>query len=255
VRARADLTSQADVYTAEAELARAELSLVEAQNAMAVGKVRLDNATGLGRTAPDYTLADGLTAEAPSEPIPTYLDRAMSQRPDLRLFEEQARAAGAVITQAESDYWPTVGAVGGLNARGHDDQAASNYYAGVTLSWPLFNGFATDHEVAQARLQQEAVRHDIQDLRLDITEQVERAYLDCRAARERITRAERAVAAARLQLELADRRYAAGLGTIIEVVEADRQSTEADALHVGARADLVIARAALARNTGEGPQP
>jgi outer membrane protein TolC len=254
VRARADLAPEADVYTAEAELARAELSLVEAQNAAAVGAARLNSAIGLGSAAPDYKL-ETLASGGPSDTLAVYLERALAQRPDLRMFEEQARAAGAVISQARSDYWPTVGAVGGINTRGQEDTDANNYYVGVVLTWPLFDGLATDHEVAAARLQQAALGHDIQDLRLQIAEQVQRAYLDCGAAGERIALAERAAAAAAVQLKLADQRYANGLGSIIEVVEAERQSTDASALRVRASADLVGARAALARNTGERPPP
>jgi outer membrane protein TolC len=242
------------VNTAEAERARAELSLVEAHNAAAVGAARLNSAIGLGSAAPDYKL-ETLASGGPSDTLAVYLERALAQRPDLRMFEEQARAAGAVISQARSDYWPTVGAVGGINTRGQEDTDANNYYVGVVLTWPLFDGLATDHEVAAARLQQAALGHDIQDLRLQIAEQVQRAYLDCGAAGERIALAERAAAAAAVQLKLADQRYANGLGSIIEVVEAERQSTDASALRVRASADLVGARAALARNTGERPPP
>ena len=256
VRAKADLAPAADVYTAETELARAQLGLVEAQNTAAVDKARLDTALGFGADAPDYTL-EKLAGGTPSDTLDVYLKRGLDQRPDLQMIQEQARAAGAVITQARSDYWPTVGAVGGINTRGQrgDVEDVGNYYVGVALTWPLFDGFATEHEVETARLQQLALGHDIRDLRLQIAEQVQRAYLDCVAAGERITLAERAATAADVQLELATERYANGLGSIIEVVEAERVSTDANALRVRASADLVSAHAALDRNTGELPAP
>ncbi|HVA41714.1 MAG TPA: TolC family protein, partial [Candidatus Binataceae bacterium] len=61
VKAAAGLTSQIDVYTAEAQLARAKVHLLDARNAVAEAKAALDNAMGLGPAAPDYTLAQTLS--------------------------------------------------------------------------------------------------------------------------------------------------------------------------------------------------
>ena len=52
MKAKAGLKPDIDVYTAQSDLARAQLQLVDARNAAATAKVALDNAMGLGEHAP-----------------------------------------------------------------------------------------------------------------------------------------------------------------------------------------------------------
>ena len=252
VKAEAGLKPEIDTYTAKAALARAKLHLVDAHNAVADAKVALDNAMGLGADAPDYHQADVLSYEEITEPIETFLRTAFEQRADLKMVEDEARAAGAQIAEFKSDYLPTVGATAGYSARGQDLPASNNFDVGVIVSWPLFNGFRTDHEVAEAKLHQDAIRRAIDDLRQRIFLQVKSGYLDWQASRERIHRAEQTVAAARAELDLAEKRYETGLGNIIELTDAQRRFTEDEAGYINALAEFSIAKAALDRDTGAG---
>jgi outer membrane protein len=252
VKAQAGLKPEIDTYTAKSELARAKLHLVDAQNEVAKSKVALDNAMGLGRGAPDYHLADVLTYEEISEALDPYLQAALAQRPDLHMLEDEARAAGAQIAEFKSDYLPTVGATAGYSARGQDLPATNNFDVGVLVSWPIFNGFRTDHEVAEAKLHEEAIEHAIHDLRQRIFLQVKSGYLDWQASLQRIHRAEQTVAASRAELDLAEKRYDTGLGDIIELTDAQRRFTEDEAGYINALADFSIAKAALERDSGMG---
>jgi outer membrane protein TolC len=252
VKAQAGLKPEIDTYTAKAELARAKLHLVDARNEFADAKVALDNAMGLGANAPEYHQADTLTYEAITEPLETYLEAAFHQRADLEVLEDEARAAGAQISEFKSDYLPSVGATAGYSARGQALPADNNFDVGVIVSWPIFNGFLTDHEVAEAKLRQEAVRHAIEDLRQRIFLQVKSGFLDWQASLQRIHRAEQTVAASRAELDLAEKRYEAGLGNIIELTDAQRRFTEDEAGYINALAGFSIAKAALDRDTGSG---
>jgi len=252
VKAQAGLKPEIDTYTAKAELARAKLHLVDARNEFADAKVALDNAMGLGANAPEYHQADTLTYEEITEPLERYLEAAFHQRADLEMLEDEARAAGAQISEFKSDYLPSVGATAGYSARGQALPANNNFDVGVIVSWPIFNGFLTDHEVAEAKLRQEAVRHAIEDLRQRIFLQVKSGFLDWQASLQRIHRAEQTVAASRAELDLAEKRYEAGLGNIIELTDAQRRFTEDEAGYINALAGFSIAKAALDRDTGFG---
>jgi outer membrane protein len=252
VKSEAGLKPEIDVYTAKAELARAQMNLVDARNAAATGKVALDNAMGLGPSAPAYTLADTLTYESISEPLERFLQTAFSLRPDLKMLQDAARAAGAEIKQYRSDYFPTFGATAGYSARGQDLPASNNFDVGLLITWPMFNGFLTEHQIAEARLHQEAIRHSIEDIQQRIYLQVKSGYLTWQASVERIHRAEQRVAASRAELDLAQKRYETGLGNIIELTDAQRTFTQDEADLVGALAFFSIAKAALARDTGAG---
>jgi outer membrane protein len=253
VKSKAGLRPEIDTYTAQAELARTQLHLVDARNAAATAKVTLDTAMGLGEQAPDYRQPDALPkAEPLADPLEAHLQRAFAERPDLKMLEDDARAAGAEVTEYKSDYLPTLGAAAGVNTRGQTATPGTNFYAGLVVSWPIFNGFLTDHEAAEARLRQDAVRHAIEDLRQRVVLDVQRSYLDCQASLERIREADQTLAASRVELDLATKRYETGLGSIIELTDAQRRFTEDGAAYVRALAGFSVARAALARDTGVG---
>jgi len=255
LKAQAGLKPEIDIYTANAELARAKLHLVDARNGAATAKIALDNAMGLGDRAPEYTQPDSFGPAAANQPIDSYLQRAMDQRPDLKMLQDEALAAGARIEQYQSDYLPTLDAAAGYNLRGQDSISASNFYAGVVVTWPLFNGFLTEHQVAESRLRQDAVRHMIEDLRQKVVFEVQHSYLDAQASADRIYQAQQTADASRVELDLASKRYENGLGSILELTDAQRRFTEDSAALVRAQADSAIARAALDRDTGAGLQP
>lgn len=255
VKATAGLKPEIDVVTAQAALARVKRQLVDARNATATAKVGLDNAMGLGESAPAYTQATALTYSEVPATVDPFIERALDRRPDMKMLLDEARAAGAQIEQHRSDYWPRVGAVAGYNLRGQNEDPGNNYYAGLVVTWPLFNGFLTDHEVAEAKLRQEAFQHDIQDLRQLVVLQVKRSFLDWQASVERVHQAEQTLDASRVELQLATQRYQAGLGSIIELTDAEQHFTEDEAQRVKALASFSVAKAALDRDTGHQVPP
>lgn len=251
VKATAGLVPQIDVYTAQAELARAKVLRLDAQNAEQIAKVALDNAMALGPDAPEYRLADVLGYAPVSGDVSTSFQAALRMRPDLLMLEEAARAEGARITQFRSDYFPTVHAVAGYNTLGSGLPAANNFDAGVMISWPIFNGFQTGHQIEEARLHREAIRHSIEALRQHVYLEVKTAFLAWQASLDRIKRMELTLAASRARLQLANQRYNAGLGNIIELTDAERFYIQDDAGYVDALYQYSRAKAALGRATGQ----
>ncbi len=250
VKARAGLVPDIDVYTAQAEVARAQVHLLDARNLVETAKAALDNAMALGFNAPDYQLATTLTTNPTSGTLGQYVAQAMHLRPDLAMLEDQARAEGAKIVEYRSDFFPNASAVAGYNTLGTGLPAANNYYAGVVITWPIFNGFLTEHQLEEAKLRQDALRYSIEDLRQRIFLEVKRAFLNWQTAYQRIRRTELALAASRAQLELAQKRYDTGLGNIIELTDAERWFVQNDADYVDALFFYSVDKAALDRATG-----
>ena len=250
VKASANLTPQIDVLTAQAALARAHTDLLEVSDEQAIARVALNNTMAIDRNAPDYELADVLTYKPVSGSLESFFASAIAQRPDLRVLEAEARAAGAQITQARSDYFPSVGATAGYSTIGTGLPAANNFNAGILITWPIFNGFATTHQVQEAKSSQNAIRYAIEDLEQRVWLDVKSAYLELQTAVDRIHQAEATLAASSGQLELADKRYNAGLGNIIELTDAERFYIEDDAAYVDALYGYSVAKATLDRVTG-----
>jgi len=250
VKASANLTPQIDVLTAQAALARAQTDLLEVSDERDIARVALNNAMALDRNAPDYELADVLTYQPVSGGLESFFTTAIASRPDLRALEAAARAAGAQIKQARSDYFPSVGATAGYSAMGTGLPAANNFNVGLMVTWPIFNGFSTTHHVEEAKATQNAIKYSIEDLEQHIWLDVKSAYLQLQTSVEVIHQAEATLAASSGQLELADKRYNAGLGNIIELTDAERFYIQDDAAYVDALYGYSVAKATLDRVTG-----
>ena len=253
VKADAGLRPQLDVYLSQAEVQRAQLHLIDARNAEDDAVVAFDNALGLGGRSPDYQLVDILTYSPITEQLGALLHEAMKLRPDLKALADQASAMGARITQYRSDYFPTVNGVAGYSAMGTGLPAANNFDVGIVISWPIFNGFLTSHQMAEAQFQQRAIQSQMEDLRQRVFLQVKTAFLDWQASLQRIIRAEQTLAASRAELELAEKRYAAGLSDIVELEDAQRSYTADDAAYANALYGFSVAKAAVDRATGRSP--
>lgn len=249
VKAATGLRPELDVYLTQAAVERAQLHLVDARNALADAKVGLDNAMGLSETAPDYQPAEVLTYEPVTDQLPALLRTAMELRPDLKMYEDQARAMGAQITQYRSDYLPTVSAVGGYVGMSTGLPVVNNFNVGILIDWPIFNSFLTTHQVQEARMHQRALAQAIEDLHQRIIMQVHTALLDWQASVQRIIHAKNALEASRAELQLANERYQAGLTNIVELEDAQRYYTQSDAAYASALYSYAIAKAAVDQTT------
>ncbi len=250
VKANAGLRPQLDTYVTGAEVERAQLHLVDARNGDEDAKVALDNALGLSDTAPAYELADILTYYPVNESLNTLLDTAFRSRPDLTALDDQAKAMGARIVQYHSDFFPSVSAVAGYSAIGTGTPAANNFNAGIVITWPIFNSFLTTDQIAETRFRQHAILREIEDLRQEVILQVHTAFLNWQASLQRIMRAEKTLAASRAELELSEKRYEAGLTSIIELEDAQRNYTFDDAAYADALYGFSVTKAAVDRATG-----
>lgn len=250
VKASAGLRPQLDVYVTQAEVERAQLNLVDARNAYGDAKVALNNALGLSDCAPEYHLKDVLTYSPVAETSQPLIATALRLRPDLKSLDEQAKALGAEIVEYKSDYYPTVSAQSGYSAMSTGLPATNNFNVGIVITWPLFNSFLTTDQISEAKARERAIQDAIEDLRQQVILQVQTAFLNWQASLQRIEWAQKALAASSAQLELADKRYEAGLTNIIELEDAQRHYTYDDAAYASALYGFSVALAAVDEATG-----
>jgi outer membrane protein len=144
-----------------------------------------------------------------------------------------------------------VDATAGYNTMGTGLPAADNFNVGIIISWPIFNGFLTEHQVEKAKLRQKALGDALEDLRQRIYLEVKSAFLDQQTALQRIRQAELTLAASKAELDLANKRYTTGLGNIIELTDAERFFIQDDATYVDALYKFSVAKAAVGRATGQ----
>ena len=127
----------------------------------------------------------------------------------------------------------------------------STWYVGAAMTFPLFEGLSTAYSVSQNKAQLRATLENYEVLRQNVTKEVEQAYLDVKSGWELIRATKKALEAARENLRLAWGRYQAGVGTIIEVTDAQVQFSQADLKFVQALYDYRVFEAKLDKAIGK----
>ena len=245
--ARSSLKSTLDVSFADVAASDAELALVRAENDAAAGRARLSAALGNGQAEPFELVEEPLPAAL--EPNPEVLvSQALQQRPDLAALRLNRDAAHKFADAERALSRPTVtlmGVAGGLPAT---DPRLHGIYsaAGVNVSIPLWNGRLYAARQTEAQLRAEALDRDVDDLTVQLSEQVRVAWLAANTAFRRLDVTARLVAQAEQSLRLAQVRYDNGLGSIVELNQAQVSQVAAEIAAAGAKYEYLSRRAGLA---------
>ncbi|HEX7598596.1 MAG TPA: TolC family protein, partial [Polyangia bacterium] len=125
------------------------------------------------------------------------------------------------------------------------DTLVPNWWVGALLTWPLFQGGATSGQVREAQATLRSLQAQEDTFRLSVRIDVEQSSLAVQSARATLEAAALATKNARKQLQLAESRYAVGMGSVIELGDEQVTDTQAAAQEVNARYTLASARAAL----------
>ena len=236
-----------DRVTGETSLANARVQLIGAQNAYDLACATFNQTIGQS-TATRYE--PGMDEMPPlldeDAPIERLLESALHDRPELASFAKQREAQEKIISATWGGYGPNLQAQASLAGTGVAlDNLAPNWWVGALLTWPIFQGGLTRGQVAEAQATLRAINAQEDAFRLQVRIDVEQAALAVRAARATLGAAALALENAKRQLQLAESRYAAGMGGVIELSDAQVTQTQTAAQEIGARFTLASARAAL----------
>ena len=238
-----------DVTKAEVDLSNARLNLIKSENALRIAIVNLNNTMGIPNV-PDYTIEDNLSFKEYNISFEDAIKRANENRPDLKSIIAKKDAAGNSIELAKKGYYPVLTGNASYNWSGERFPLEDGWNAGATLSFPLFSGFLTRYQVEESRANLNVLEANEELLRQNIFLEVRQAYLNIKEAEERITATELTVKQAEENLEVANGRYAAGVGNPIEVTDAEVVLSNAKTAYIQALYDYKIAQASLEKAVG-----
>jgi len=239
-----------DVTKAEVDLSNAKLNLLKAGNAFRLAQVTLNNAMGLPE-APDYEIQDSLAFQRVEIVLDQSMKKAYDRRPDLQSILAKKKSFDETITLQKKGYTPYVTGNAGYGWGGDSFPLDPGWNIGATLNIPLFSGFSTKYQVEEARANLDVLKANEETLRQSIFLEVKQAWLNLQEAADRIVTAEIIVRQAAENLELANGRYAAGVGNPIEVTDALVAESNAKTSFVAALYDYKMAQATLEKATGE----
>jgi outer membrane protein len=245
--AQSSLKSTLDVSFAQVLVSEAELAVFQAENNVQESQARLSAAVGLEHTQ-TFDLTDETSSEALNPDMQSFIDAGLRDRPDLNELRRNTEAAEE-YTKAEKDLsYPTVNVLGAAGAVPYHDPtlAHDNYGAvGVNINIPIFNGGLFAARRSEAALRAQAAQKDVQDLSIQISREIQDAWLQANTAFRRLGVTEQFVSQANQALHLAQARYGAGLGSIVELNQAQLAQTSAEINAASAKYDYLSARAAL----------
>lgn len=238
-----------DVTKAEVDLSNARLNLLTAANTVRIARVNLNNAIGLPE-APDYQIEDSLAFQPYEVNFEEALKKAYANRPDLQSILLKKESLEKSIDLAKKGYYPALTGNANYGYDGQEFPLDKGWMVGATLSFPIFSGLSTKYQVDEARANLEVQKAGEEALRQSIHLDVQQAWLNLQVARDKISAAELAVRQAAENLELANGRYAAGVGSPIEVTDALVAQSNARTAHVAALYDYKLAGASMEKAMG-----
>ncbi len=244
------LAAKFDVTQAKVQLANAELGLVTARNNVALGHAMLHNALGLS-TPLDFDIVDSLDRHEVQIGEEAALDAAYDKRPELRSIRAQERADSEQIAALQKDYLPFVTGNGAYDFTGNSSPDQASWNIGLNVNLSLFNGGLTTAQIGEAKANLSNLRFNEEALKQNIELEVRQALLNLQQASESIDVSAKALEEARENLDLAENRYQTGVGSIIELTDAQASFTFANASHVRALYDYRTALAAVEKATSE----
>ena len=255
------IVARADVLRSEVELANAQQNYITASNQYDVAEATLNNIIGtpLGTT---LLLKDRLQYEPYENDMAYCLAYSEQHRPELKQAEYAIDSAEAALVVARSGHMPKVYANASNNWGGNgsdwpgdDDE---NWSVGVTASMNVFDSGVTWSKIHAAQENLAKAKESQRHIKDNVELEVRTDYLNLREAEKRITTTQVAVASAEEDYHIAVVRYQAGVGTNIDVMDAQEALTQAKTNYYQALYNYNTSKAALNTSMGVGvpvPEP
>jgi outer membrane protein len=243
----AGMATDADVLSLRVHLAAVREQLIRRTNDVELSRAALNDALG-APLSQRYDLTTPLRPVPLSAvPLEEYARRGLLERPELRQARLATQIGETQTALARSSLLPMVFFQAAFEAdrQRFVDRGGANWMSAVGMRWNLFNGGEDKARIEEARQQtrqaQAMARRGESAVRL----QVESAYLEWKAAQERIEVTSAAVTAAEESLRITQNRYANGLATVTDLLRTETALLETRTRRLAAVHDQRVAAAML----------
>ena len=245
------LVAGIDVLRAQVQFNTEQQHATATANDFEKAKLQLARVIGLpvGQT---FTLTDQVPyAPVPEMTLEQALDRAYKTRPDYQAALERVRAAEASRAAALATALPSVHVTADFGDLGLTPGDARGTFA-VTgaVNVPIFQGGRTRGRLLEADADLRTRRAEADDMKAGVYYDVRTAFLDLQATGQQLDVAAKTRDLAAAQLTQARDRFAAGVTSNIEVVQAQSAVALANEQYIGGLYGYNVSKASLARALG-----
>ena len=244
------MVAKSDLLSVRVALADANQRKLQVANGLDLARAAYNRL--LGRPLDQPVALDDLSPEATQEPLPALSERALAQRSELTALARQIEAMRQQAAAVRGETAPQIALSGGYGYQENRYQVHEGQWM-LTLGakWNLFDGGVVGHRANAVERQAAALTEQRDELTSIIALQVRQTWLDVQETRKRLIVTQSAIAQAEENLLVARDRYANGLSTHTEVLDAETLRTGSESNHANALSDAALAGLRLKRATGE----
>ncbi|MFA5242530.1 MAG: TolC family protein [Sulfuricella sp.] len=252
-RYKAGAATPADKLQAQTAWSQATLNRITAEGSQKSAQGALANVIGQDAHRPPSLVpaAEVTPGDAFERDVNALVEEARRRRPDLLAAEAQVRAAAANLNAVRAAGRPSISLAARSDLSNTDGSATSHGSSvGVTLTIPFFSGFAPAYRVRAAEAQADARGAQRDRIRLQVALDVWNAYHSLHTATQALRTSSDLLNSATQSEQVALGRYKAGVGSILDVLNAQSALASARQQRVQAALNWNVSRATLAQSMG-----
>ena len=253
-----------DSLQAQTEYAQAVFNHAKAQGdfLVAQGKLATDMSLAIDTPLNLPEICSGITADEHfKSSVKDLIEEAKRSHPDILSAKAQLRAAEANVQKVSAEGWPSVN----LDAKiGHNNAPVSpglgehnlpatghDFYIGITVNVPIFEGFSRRYLTRQAQAEADAQLEVVNQAEHQVSLDIWTSYQTLQATTLNVENSFSQLHIAQLSYEAAMRRYLAGVGNIMELLNTQGALASSKHQRIQALTDWRISRLSLGAKLGE----
>ncbi len=251
-RYTAGTATPADKLQAQTAYSQATLNRITANGNLKNAQGTLANMLGQDANR-NISLATSNTTAMPDDfegDVNALIEEARQHRPDLQAAAAQVKAAQASADAARAAGRPSISLTASADQYNTSGINSHGSLVGINLSVPIFSGYATTYRVRAAEAQVDVKNGQLDQLRLQVALDVWTAYQNLTTATQSLRSSADLLNSADQSERVALGRYKAGVGSILDVLNAQSALASARQQRIQSTLNWNISRATLAQAVG-----
>jgi len=247
-----------DLLRAEVQLANTEPVLISAENNLVLATNGLKNLLAIPLETEIDVVGDFASDDLPRVVLDQGRRDALTGNPVIASLSFQESMLEKNISVERAGSFPTLNLIGAYQ---YQTQAntfkfnnylwAKSLYVGINMAFPVFEGFKTSARIEQASIEREKIHEVRLKVEVGLRIQVQSCELRMAEARKRIEGQQRNIEQAEKAVRIAQTRYRSGVGTQLELLDAQVAMTRTKTNHAQAMYDFVVAKADWTNAVGQ----
>ncbi len=251
------MASRFDSLRAEVSVKNTVPAVIASENAVNLALLDLKRTIGIDRSTP-VKLTGTLEFESVRYDLESVIAKAYESRPDIQSLRLRVNMAQKIYKVTRRFNYPFLSAFGSYFVEGQEsdkffpssDKIASSLGVGLSLSVPLFDGFANRGKIKQAKADYNIARYSLDKIEKAVALQITQLYDELAADVKNLNSQKATVAMAEEAYRLAVARYRNGVSTSLELSDTELALTTARLNYIEAKYRCIITGERLANAIG-----